>query len=152
MNGFFRSFKYAFEGIAAVFKSGRNFRFMCFCGLLSITAAIPILKTPTEWMVLISAVGMTLCAEAFNCSIERLCDRVTKRREEYIKYVKDAAAAAVLILSISDLIIGILLFCIDCKFLKIFDYCRNHLWYPVVIAALIIIAFITVPQKHKDKK
>ncbi len=150
MNGFFKSFQYAFEGVAAVFKSGRNFRFMCFCGLLSITAAIPVLKKPTEWMTLISAIGITLCAETFNCAVERLCDRVTKQREENIKYVKDAAAAAVLILSISDLIIGILLFCIDCKFLKIFDYCRNHLWYPVVIAALIIIAFIKVPQKHKD--
>ena len=148
MNGFLKGFAYAFRGFTAVFTGGRNFRFMFFCGLLSFIAAIPVLKHPAEWAILAAAVGTTLCAEAFNCAIERMCDRVTKERDSDIKYIKDAAAAASLILSFFDIIIGILLLCIRDRFVTILNYCGNHPWYLILVCAVIIAAVITVPQRR----
>ncbi len=148
MRGFLKSFKYAFQGFAAVFADGRNFRFMFFCGLLSFVAAIPVLKRPAEWAILAAIVGTTLCAEAFNCAIERLCDRVTKEYDNNIKYVKNAAAAASLILSVFDIVIAVLLLCIRGRFIMILNYCGNHLWYLIIVCAVIITAVIAVPQRR----
>ena len=50
------------------------------------------------------------CLEIVNTAIERTVDLVTKEYEELAKIAKDVAAAAVLVMSMFSVVIGIIIF------------------------------------------
>jgi diacylglycerol kinase (ATP) len=104
------SFYNAFRGIATIFRSEINFVIQSAIALLVLAAGILLGITPTEWIIIILLIGMVLGAEAFNTAIERLCDAIDDQPSPKIRFIKDASAAAVLILSLSAAVIGILIF------------------------------------------
>lgn len=63
-----------------------------------------------EWCALILATGLVWVAELLNTALEALADRVSQAREEPIRRVKDAAAAAVLLAALSALTVGLIVF------------------------------------------
>ena len=104
------SFYHAFRGIATIFRSEINFVIQSVIALLVLAAGILLGITPTEWIIILLLIGMVLGAEAFNTAIERLCDAIDDQPSPKIRFIKDASAAAVLILSLSAAVIGILIF------------------------------------------
>ena len=66
--------------------------------------------THTEWVVLIFVGGIVLAAEAFNTAIEIDMDLTSPEYHPYARDTKDVAAGAVLITSITALIVGLLIF------------------------------------------
>ena len=66
--------------------------------------------TTVEWMLLILVSGMVLCAEAINTAIEIDIDLTSPEYHPYARDTKDVAAGAVLIASLTALVIGILIF------------------------------------------
>ncbi|MEK7579275.1 MAG: diacylglycerol kinase family protein [Patescibacteria group bacterium] len=66
--------------------------------------------THTEWILLIFVGGIVLAAEAFNTAIEIDMDLTSPEYHPYARDTKDVAAGAVLITSITALIVGLLIF------------------------------------------
>lgn len=107
---YIRAFKFAFAGIAKVFKSERNFRFHTLAALAAITLGFIFGITTTEWLFVTAAIGLVTTAEALNSAIEKLVDLVSPQKNAQAGWVKDVAAGAVLLASISALVIGLLVF------------------------------------------
>jgi diacylglycerol kinase (ATP) len=64
----------------------------------------------TEWFVIVLSIGLVLVAEIVNTAIEKLTDMVSPEINPKAKVVKDLAAGAVLMASITALVIGLLVF------------------------------------------
>jgi diacylglycerol kinase len=63
-----------------------------------------------EWLILLAAIALVLCAEALNTAIERAVDLLKPEWHSVARDAKDMAAAGVLIASLFSLIAGIILF------------------------------------------
>jgi len=106
---FLDSFVYAFQGVKlAVFE--RNFRIQVVLGVLAIVFAFLLELASINKIIIILCVALVLGSEAINSSMERLLDFVSPEHREEIRQIKDLMAAAVLIFSITALIIGVWIF------------------------------------------
>jgi len=104
------SFKYAFAGIADLYKTQPNVWIHTTVAILVIIAGIYFSISQTEWCLIVFAIGTVISAEAFNTAIEHLTDLVSPNYHELAGKTKDVAAAAVLISAIGAAIVGILIF------------------------------------------
>ena len=109
MNNFFKSFKFAIEGIHSTARAERHFRVHIFVAIFVVIACI-IFRIETIYFALVLvAIFAVLVTELINTAIERLVDLVTaKRQNPLAKLAKDAAAGAVLLASVFAVLIGIL--------------------------------------------
>ena len=110
LNTRLKSFKYAFKGIADLFKSQANARIHFILSLLSITAGLYFQISTIEWYIVILCIGIVFGAEAFNTALEYLTDLVSPEYHELAGKAKDAAAAGVLFVAIAAFIVGICIF------------------------------------------
>jgi len=78
--------------------------------IVVIAAGIIFCIDKIEWLIIILTVGVVLAAEGFNTALEKLCDHISPDYHHSIKEVKDFAAAAVLLASISAAVLGLLIF------------------------------------------
>ena len=105
-----RSFRFAGFGIFSLFRHENNARIHLIAALLVVTLSILLHLSALEWCLIVIQIGLVMAAEAFNTAIEKLADVVSPDYHPTIKVVKDLAAAGVLILSVSAVIIGGILF------------------------------------------
>lgn len=105
-----RSFRYAFEGIAAFFQSEHNAWLHFMATIAVITLATLVGVTRTELLALVFAIGFVWVAEMFNTCIERVMDFISDQRHKEIKFIKDLASGAVLVAAITALVIGAVVF------------------------------------------
>ena len=110
INRFLKSFSYAFQGLVYTIKTQGNFQFHLFAATIVALFALFLHVSKTEWLVLILCIGLVLFAELVNTALEALVDLVSPEFNPLAKIVKDAAAAAVLILAIAAAIIGFIIF------------------------------------------
>lgn len=104
-----RSFRFAFQGLRFLFEEN-NAKFHLLASVIVLLVGFYLKISQTEWMIICIQIGAILAAEAFNTAIEKLCDFVSTEHQPLIGKVKDLSAAAVLILSIVAVIIGIIIF------------------------------------------
>ncbi len=104
------SFRYAFLGIQLMIKTQHNFWIHLASTVLVVIAGFLFHISPTEWMLVIFAIGMVLSAETFNSAIEQLTDLVSPDFHPKAGRVKDLAAGAVLFSSIAAALIGLIIF------------------------------------------
>ena len=110
-NSMFKSLTYAYRGIALALKSQRNFRFDFIFGIFVFILAIFLHFSFIELAVLILTINAVLFAELMNTVIEFVIDAYYGNRYSVIaKMSKDIAAGAVLIIAISSIIVGSMLF------------------------------------------
>lgn len=114
------SFKHAIHGIYLVFKSQVNFKIQLACAIIAIVLGFALSISIMEWVVIIIVSGLVLSLETFNTSIELLSDKIERNYSEEIKMVKDVAAGAVLLASITAAVIGGIIFLP--KILSYFDW------------------------------
>lgn len=105
-----RSFKYAFEGLFYAIRTQKNFRIHILAGTLVGIAGIYYRIELSHWAILSICIGMVMSAELFNSAIEILCDKICPEKDPVIKRIKDLSAAAVLILSMAAVAVGIFIF------------------------------------------
>ena len=105
-----RSFKYAFEGIATACKTQPNFRMELFASLLVVAAGFWLHVSSAEWLVIALNISIVLSLELVNTAIESACDLFSKEYHPSIKFIKDIAAAAVLIAAIVAAVCGCIIF------------------------------------------
>jgi len=106
----FQSFKYAFEGLLTIFKEEANFRVHICAGVIVIIAGFMFKIPRTDWLAIVICVVSVLIAEIFNTCIENVLDMLTTEYNPRVKKVKDMAAAAVLLVTILSVAVGLLIF------------------------------------------
>jgi diacylglycerol kinase (ATP) len=106
----FRSFSYAFKGIFHAFHTQPNIRIHTLAAILAMVTGIFLEISRMEWLFIIIAIGIVFTTEIINSSIEKLVDMVSPERQEKAGNIKDMAAGAVLIASLTALIIGCIIF------------------------------------------
>lgn len=105
-----KRFSDAFNGIVSALKSQKNMKIHIVAAILVIGCGFFFNISTTEWSILILTIGLVIAAEIFNTAIEWICDFIEPNHNKKIGLIKDAAAGAVLILSIAAAIVGLLIF------------------------------------------
>ncbi|MCI8360454.1 MAG: diacylglycerol kinase family protein [Clostridiales bacterium] len=136
MKGFAQAFVWALRGVADSVRRGRNIRIEMVAAVYALLLSAAALTGPGQWAAVLVVIGMVLGAEICNTAIEALCDKVCKARCEEIRFVKDAAAGAVLICALTAAAVGGLLFFGFGGLDRLLAYCRKHIWYPILLAVL----------------
>ncbi|MCM1291556.1 MAG: diacylglycerol kinase family protein [Prevotella sp.] len=104
------SFKYAFRGIATLFRDQPNARIHLAATVFALTTGFYLNISPNEWCIIILLIATVLSAEALNSAIEMIADKVSPQYNPLIKKAKDLGAAAVLFLACTALIIAAIIF------------------------------------------
>ncbi|KGG13189.1 MULTISPECIES: diacylglycerol kinase family protein [Prochlorococcus] len=104
------SFQYAAQGIKYGFSSERNFRIhvaiACIVSFLSIWLELPVYNLA----ILVLTIASVLVLELLNTAIEAVVDlSIGRRFHPLARIAKDCSAAAVLIASISSVLVAVLL-------------------------------------------
>lgn len=104
------SFSYAFKGIGHALKYEQNFRVHIFIAILALVMGIVFGISNTEWLILSLIIGLVLAFELINTALEATIDLVTSEFKTLAKVAKDTSSAAVLVLAITSVIIGLVIF------------------------------------------
>ena len=113
-----KSFKYAFSGISYVLKTSRNFKIQLIFAVTSLMIGFLLQISLSNYVILIATIMSVLILEILNTSIESIVDLVVKKEfSSLAKISKDTSAGAVLLASISSVIIAIYIFVPKIKFL-----------------------------------
>ena len=105
-----RSFVVGFQGLAHVIGSEQNMRIHCVIAVGVIGAGFLLALSPWEWLAVVLCIGLVLAAECLNTALERLADRVTTETDPLIKQAKDCGSAAVLVLAMMSVGVGVVVF------------------------------------------
>ena len=105
-----QSFVYAYKGIVYLLRTQHNTWIHLGFTLLSVVLGFYFSINQHEWMFIILCIGLVFAAEAFNTSIELLCDARFTEYDKRAERIKDTAAGAVLIVSVASAIIGTIIF------------------------------------------
>lgn len=107
----FRSFGFAWEGIAYTFKTQRNFQIHVAIAAITVALGACLSLSLVEWALVSTLIGLVLFAELANTAIEVLVDHLTLGQyDPTAKIVKDVAAGAVLISALAATLAGMVIF------------------------------------------
>ena len=102
---FFRSLKFALRGVGFALHES-NFKIQLAFAVLAVIAGWYFQISTNEWLAIAICIGAVLSAEVFNTVIEKLADFIHTQQNEKIGQAKDLAAGAVLILTITSIIVA----------------------------------------------
>ena len=108
--GIIKAFNAAIEGIIYTFKFERNMKIHYFLAVVVLTASLFLGLKRLEMILLVFAISLVVIAEMFNTAIEKTIDMITDEYHVLAKIAKDVAAAAVLVMSMFSVVIGIIIF------------------------------------------
>ena len=103
------SFRHAFTGLRFLMEEN-NARFHVFFAVIVLSVGFYLKLSAIEWAIIVAQIGLVLVVETLNTAIEKLCDFISPEYHQLIGKVKDLAAAAVLIMSIVAVIVGLIIF------------------------------------------
>src|SRR3989338_8728359 len=107
---FSKSFGFALTGIKIAWREELNFKIELACGLLALLAGLLLHISLTEFAIIALTIGFVLAIEGLNTALEELCDKFQPTHDLHIAKIKDLAAAAVLISSITAFTVGLIIF------------------------------------------
>ena len=149
-----KCFYYAARGIWRAYRRERNLRihsaaafFVVFWGIIcGISAA--------QWAACLLCIGAVISAELLNTSLEALCDEVTREWRPGIALCKDCAAGAVLVLAITSVAVGLLVFLSPGVMERGLDRMAGYpaLWFiPAAGAAFFVKIIFFTWRKNNDR-
>lgn len=101
-----RSFRYAGRGIAYAIYRENNFRYHMVATTGALVVGWMTAFTLLEWCIVLTLIGMVYAAEIFNTTIEKLMDKLHPGPDPDVGLVKDLAAGAVLVTSVTAAVVG----------------------------------------------
>ncbi|OIO45837.1 diacylglycerol kinase [bacterium (Candidatus Gribaldobacteria) CG23_combo_of_CG06-09_8_20_14_all_37_87_8] len=104
------SFKYAITGIKTAFKKEQSFRLMLLAVFFVLGLSFILGLNNFAKAILVLSCGFVLGLELLNSQIEKILDIVQPCLDSRVKHIKDLSAGAVLIASITALVVAIFLF------------------------------------------
>ena len=100
---------FAWAGLRAAWHSERSFRTQVIMALMA-SVVMGVLQPALIWWALVGAIiALVLAAELINTALEQLVDHLHPAQHPRIKIVKDCSAAAVLLLSLGAVWVGVLM-------------------------------------------
>ena len=107
---FARSLTYALAGLKYGLRTQRHLRFHLLAAFMAICIGSLVGLLPMQWAVLTLTIAAVISVELINTAIEALVDLLSPDYHQKAKVAKDTAAAAVLVVSIAAVIVGLLIF------------------------------------------
>lgn len=104
------SFGHAFRGVWSILRSQPNAWIHLAATAAALCLGMRYHLGPVEWACLVLAIAGVWTAEAFNTALEFLTNLVSPKIHPLAGKAKDAAAAAVLLMSGGSLAVGLLIF------------------------------------------
>lgn len=105
-----RAFAYAFSGITQSFRQETHLKLHAVIALLVIGAGFFFTISKVKWIIVLITITLVIAFEMVNSAIEKLCDLVMPEQHPKIKYIKDVAAGAVLVVCFFAVIAGLFVF------------------------------------------
>lgn len=105
-----KSFIHAIEGIIYCVRYEHNMIIIIISAIIAILSGFFFRINEFEWLFVITMIGVISACEFVNSSIEATIDLVTSDIKPLAKIAKDTASSATLILSITALIGGLIVF------------------------------------------
>ena len=105
-----KSFGHAFAGLGFMLGTQHNAWIHLVATVVIIVAATVIGISASDWRWIVVAIFLVWAAEAFNTSVEYVCDMVSPDHNVVVKHAKDVSAGAVLLSAFSAACIGLLTF------------------------------------------
>src|SRR4051812_8018731 len=93
----FRSFQYAFAGVAYLFRTQRNARIHLAIGVVACTLGFWLRITRVEWAVVVFTIALVVILEGVNTALEATVDLACPRYHPLAKIAKDVCAGMVLV-------------------------------------------------------
>lgn len=109
MTKWYKSFGWARNGLATVWKEETNFRLEIFAAAILTALAFYYKFSLIEWVVVIAIITIVLTGEVVNTVIEDLCNKIEPKQDPAIGKIKDMAAGFVLLTSLGAGTMGALL-------------------------------------------
>ena len=106
---FIRRLRFALQGLAAAWRSERNFRIQLGALASVVIVLIALGIEPVWWALVLLTSGSVLAAELFNTALEHLADHLHPQTHVQIQIMKDCAAAAVLVAACAAIAVGVAL-------------------------------------------
>ncbi len=103
-------FREAFRGVKRGVRGHSSFFVHFFFAALALTAALALGCDLVEWCLIVGCIGIVMTAELFNSAIETLFHGLDTETKSRCHGCLDIAAGAVLIISTTASIIGLLVF------------------------------------------
>jgi diacylglycerol kinase len=117
---FIHSVQHALRGMKIVFQEERNFR-MQILAAVAITGLMFMFRLSlVEKGILFLLIAIVLILEMMNSILERFIDILKPRIHSYAKDMKDIAAGAVFVSSVTAVIVGVIIF-----YPRIYDLIKN---------------------------
>jgi len=105
-----RSVGYAFRGLKILITTEKSIQIQLIIAVVVTGFGIYFNITSLEWIIQLAMIGLVMAIEGVNTAIEQLADFVHPEKHHKIGYLKDIAAGAVLIASITAIIVGIIIY------------------------------------------
>lgn len=105
-----KSIGWAFKGAIRLFKTEASIKVQLFVALLVTIAGFYFEISKTEWLFQIAMIGLVMSIEGINTAIEYMADFIHPERHKTIGHIKDIAAGAVFIASISAIIVAAIIY------------------------------------------
>lgn len=106
----YKSFLNALYGISHMVLQERNFQIELGALAINIVLVFFLKVHPTEAAVILAICGAVLAAELMNTAVEKLCDFIHPEFHVKIGLIKDISAGAVMLLALTALIIGLVIY------------------------------------------
>lgn len=107
---FVKSFSHAFRGIGHLLKHENSFRIQVFVAVLVLILISFIPLASWERILIILMTASVLVLEIINSIFERISDALKPRLHPMVKDIKDMMAGAVLITSITAIVVAVMIF------------------------------------------
>ncbi|WP_283170425.1 diacylglycerol kinase [Curtanaerobium respiraculi] len=107
---FLTSFRYAWRGIRAAYRTGFNIRVQTAVAVLVVVLGLALRLDAAEWCAVLICCGLVIGAECINSAIEDAVDLAEPRINPLAERAKDMAAGAVSVFSIMSVAVGCIVF------------------------------------------
>lgn len=101
-----KSFRYAWDGIRSLLRTEHNSWIHLALTLAAVVLGILLHILQSEWIALIIVMALVWMTELLNTCIEKIMDFIHPEYHPKVKVIKDMAAAAVLIMAITAVLVG----------------------------------------------
>jgi diacylglycerol kinase (ATP) len=106
----YKSFLNALHGIGYMVLQERNFQIELAALAINIVLIFLLKVNPADTAVILLICSAVLAAELMNTAVEKLCDFIHPEFHVKIGLIKDISAGAVMLLALSALIIGLIIY------------------------------------------
>lgn len=107
---FLGNLRLALSAIKRAFFWEQSFRLQVLGAILVIFLAVVFSLTKIEWAILFLTIGAVLGFELLNSQIEKTLDIINPKNDPLVKKIKDFSSAAVLIVVIGSIFVGLIIF------------------------------------------